>query len=254
MSGNLTEAARRTLALIDLTSLNDAHDDDVAALCTQAQTDFGPVAAVCVWPEGVVEARRCLAESAVRIATVVNFPGGGTDIAATLKETAKALDDGADEIDLVMPYPAWLAGETGVAGDMIAAVKDGLGPDHVLKVILESGALGPVDKIAAASRDAVAAGADVLKTSTGKLQPAVTLEAAEAMLGVIKESDRAVGFKAAGGIRTVVQASAYLALADRIMGAAWVTPQTFRFGASGLLGDVLAVLRGEGGAAGDSDY
>ena len=111
-----------------------------------------------------------------------------------------------------------------------------------MKVILETGRLRSPENIAAASRDAIAAGADFIKTSTGKTEVSATLEAAEIMLAAIARSGRRVGFKAAGGIRTTAQAGAYLALADRIMGPDWAAPESFRFGASGLLDDLLAKL------------
>jgi deoxyribose-phosphate aldolase len=238
-----SQTARRALPLLDLTSLND--DDDSAAidrLCRRAGGRYGRVAAVCVWPRFIAQCRKALAGSGVRIASVANFPEGALDAAGAVAEVRAALAAGADEVDLVLPYAAWLGGQRAAAGDLVAACKQACGSERILKVILESGLLGSADNIAGASRDAIAAGADFLKTSTGKSEVSATLTAAEIMLSAIKESGRPVGFKAAGGIRTTTQAAAYLALADRIMGPRWAAPHTFRFGASGLLDDLLASL------------
>ena len=254
MTGGLEEVARHVLPLIDLTSLNDARDDDVVALCAQATTPAGPVAAVCVWPRFVAAAMRELAGTDIPVASVINFPAGGTDEVAVVAETEQALFDGARELDLVMPYQAWLAGERETACSLMAAVKAVAQGHARLKVILESGALGPAETIAAASRDAIAAGADFLKTSTGKRQPGATLEAARTMLEVICEAGGEVGFKASGGIRTTAQAGEYLALADRIMGPDWATSRSFRFGASSLLNDVLAHLGHEQSETKNSKY
>ena len=129
-----------------------------------------------------------------------------------------------------------------MAGDMIAAVKAVCGADVPLKVILETGKLGPPGRVQAASRDAIAAGADFLKTSTGKTRVSATPAAARAMLSVIRDAPRPVGFKASGGIRSPRQAAAYLRLADDIMGTGWAAPRTFRFGASGLLQSCARLL------------
>ena len=246
MSDDLEAAARRLLPLIDLTSLNDAHDDDVAGLCAKAVTPAGRVAAVCTWPEHLEEAGRRLAGSGVGLVSVLNFPAGGCDTAAVLAEIDPALAAGAGELDLVMPYRAWLAGERRAARTLIGEIKAALGSRTRLKVILESGELGPPERVAAAAVDAIEAGADFIKTSTGKTGTGATLAAAEAMLGVINEAGHGVGFKAAGGIRTTAQAKQYLDLAEDILGAGWAGPARFRIGASGLLDELLEIL-GHGG-------
>jgi len=243
--------AERILPLIDLTSLND--DDDAATierLCADAVTAHGPVAAVCLYAQFVPQARRLLEGSGVRIATVANFPRGGSDVGRAAAETAAAVAAGADEVDVVLPFEAWLAGERAKARDLIAACKAACGEQAHLKVILETAALGPPARVAEAAGDAIAAGADFIKTSTGKGAGGATLEAAEAMLKEIRAAGGGVGFKASGGIRKVAEAAAYLALAERILGADWPRPESFRFGASSLLGDVLQELGGEG-AGGD---
>jgi deoxyribose-phosphate aldolase len=237
--------AARTLPLIDLTDLGDAATEDGARdLCGRAVTPHGAVAAVCLWPRFVATAKRALAGTGVKIATVVNFPGGGDDTRAVEAETARAIADGADEIDLVMPYRAFLAGRPGFAETQIVRVGRLCAGRAALKVILETGEIADPGRIRAAADLALAAGADFVKTSTGKVAVNATPAAAEILIEAIRACGRPAGFKAAGGIRTVAEAAIYLALADRLMGPDWARPATFRFGASGLLGDVLAALDG----------
>ncbi|MBV8564789.1 MAG: deoxyribose-phosphate aldolase [Methylobacteriaceae bacterium] len=237
--------ARRAIPLLDLTDLSDdCRPSAVEALCKRAVTPRGPVAAVCVWPRFAAQATVLLRGSGVRVATVINFPHGGEDVERAVEDAHEAVADGADEIDLVMPYAAFLRGETEVAREMIVAVATDLAKAARLKVILETGALKEAEAIAAASRLAIEAGADFLKTSTGKIAISATPAAAEVMLGAIKASSKDIGFKAAGGIRTVADAGLYLGLADRLMGKDWARPETFRFGASGLLDALLAANEG----------
>ncbi|GJE17949.1 deoxyribose-phosphate aldolase [Methylobacterium marchantiae] len=232
--------ARRALPLLDLTDLSDSCSvQAVETLCGKARASR--VAAICVWPQHVQLCAERLAGSPVRIATVINFPAGGTDIERSVEDTAEALDDGAHEIDLVLPYRAFLAGNADGAGEMIEAVREVAGR-AILKVILESGAMPDVAQIAEASRLAIGAGADFLKTSTGKSAVSATPQAAETMLTAIRDSGRPVGFKVSGGLRTVADAALYLDLADRIMGPGWVAPKTFRIGASSLYDALTASL------------
>ena len=244
MTDDPEQAARRALASLDLTDLND--DCDAAAierLCGRAVTGHGAVAAVCIWPRFVAQARPLLAGTGVKIATVVNFPSGDEDPEQVAADIRAAVADGADEIDLVIPYRALIEGRGGVARAMVALAR-AAAPKAVLKVILETGELRDPDLIEDAANLAIAEGADFIKTSTGKVPLNATPEAARIMLGVIAKMDRPVGFKPAGGIRTVGDAAAYLALADEIMGAGWATPETLRFGASGVLDAILATLDG----------
>jgi deoxyribose-phosphate aldolase len=237
------DVARRALRLLDLTDLSDACSERALdALCAKATSPHGAVAAVCIWPQFVSRARGLLQGSSVRIATVVNFPAGGDDLERVIGDVDEALGDGADEIDLVMPYAAVLRGEPDVARDMIAAVGELVDGERLLKVILETGALGGAAAIEAASRLAIESGADFLKTSTGKTAVSATPKAAEAMLNAIRAAARPVGFKAAGGIRMLAEAKLYLELADRIMGPSWATPATFRIGASGLHDALVAAI------------
>lgn len=237
-------SAQRILSLIDLTNLNDdCTEDNVVELCSRAQGEFGNTAAVCVWPRFVNLCASILRGTSIKVATVVNFPHGGTDVADVVATTIAALDAGADEIDLVLPYQSMITGDEAQVLSMLQAVREVVhAPDH-LKVILETGELINLERIRRASELAIKSGADFIKTSTGKSKISATPEAVTTMLQVIRDSGRPVGLKPSGGIRTVAEAQQYLDLADAIMGPQWATPQTFRFGASGLLDAVEAELR-----------
>ena len=243
---NLRRIAQRLLPLIDLTSLNDSDDAAVIEhLCARARTPAGNVAAVCIHAPHIPVAKRAMAGSDVPIATVTNFPAGAADVRAAEVETAEAVALGADEVDVVFPYAALIAGDRAVGLDLVRAAKAACGPKVLLKVILETGQLRTPALIRAASDIAIAGGADFIKTSTGKTQPGATLEAAQVMLDAIaaaRGQRRWVGFKASGGVRTVSEAQAYLALADRILGDGFASAATFRVGASALLDDVLTCL------------
>lgn len=242
----LQQAARQALALMDLTSLNDDDSDAVIrALCARANTPAGHPAAVCIYPAFIETARQALAEQGlagkVKVATVTNFPHGEADIERAAAETRAAIAAGADEVDVVFPYRALMAGDAEVGRELVEACKRECG-DKVLKVILETGELKEAGLIDRAGMLAIDGGADFLKTSTGKVAVNATLNAAKILLTAIKASGRDVGFKAAGGVRTAEDAAAYLQLAERVMGAEWITPAHFRFGASGLLGSLLDTL------------
>jgi deoxyribose-phosphate aldolase len=240
---DLAAVARRALPLVDLTSLDEDDDDAVAeSLCARAQTPAGPVAAVCLMPALVPLAVERLAGTAVRVATVANFPDGAPDPSAAARQTADAVAAGADEVDVVAPWRAWLDGDRDAVRTLVAACREACAGRADLKVILEAGSLPAADAVQALAADALAAGADFVKTSTGKVGQGATLEAARAMLTAIRDAGGSAGFKAAGGIRTTAQAAEYLALADELLGRGWATPQTFRLGASGLLDDLLAQL------------
>jgi deoxyribose-phosphate aldolase len=235
------EIAARILPLVDLTTLgDDDREDDVERLCGRA-AEVG-VAAVCVWPRFVAAARRALERSGVKVATVANFPAGGDDVAGVLAEIEAAARDGADEIDLVAPLGAILEGDVGLVSEMVQAAK-AAAAGRILKVILETGRLGAPPLITAAARAAIMAGADFLKTSTGKAPVGATLEAAAVLLAVIDEADGRVGIKLSGGLRTTQQAAQYLYLIDHFMTPGWVEPRTVRFGASApLVDDLVQVL------------
>ncbi len=235
--------ARRALPLVDLTNLDDGCTPaDIGALAARGRTSFGPVAALCIWPRFVRQAAGLMAGSGIAIATVVNFPEGGEDVAAVLQETETALADGAGEIDLVWPCHAFMTGDRRTAAAMVGQVAERIAGRARLKVILETGAMNGAEMIRQAAVLALASGADMIKTSTGKIATGATPEAASSMFEAIAAAPHPAGFKASGGIRTTADAAIYLAIADKAMGPGWVSPATFRFGASGLLDDLLAVL------------
>ncbi|MGQ4880658.1 deoxyribose-phosphate aldolase [Billgrantia sp. LNSP4103-1] len=254
----LQQAARQALALMDLTSLNDDNSDAVIReLCARADTPVGHPAAICIYPAFIATARDALAEQGlagkVKVATVTNFPRGEADIERAAAETRAAVAAGADEVDVVFPYRALMAGDAEVGRELVAACKHECG-DKVLKAILETGELKEAGLIDRAGMLAIEGGADFLKTSTGKVKVNATLDAAKILLTAIKASGRDVGFKAAGGVRTAEDAAAYLQLAEQVMGAEWITPAHFRFGASGLLGSLLDTLGETGGNAPHGGY
>lgn len=247
-------AARLALQCLDLTSLNEGDTPaDIAALCQRAQTPFGNVAAVCVWPRFVAQARAALPAS-IHVAAVANFPAGALDEALALRDVAAITSAGGDEVDVVLPYRALMRGDSAACADFLDAVRKACGP-LTLKVIIESGVLADPALIAKATQLALAAGADFVKTSTGKTPVSATLDAATIMLNTIAASGLPrAGFKASGGIRTVADATAYLRLAADSLGADALTPLRFRFGASGLLSDIEAALAGQAPAPGQKDY
>jgi len=257
VKNDTSSIAHRAIALLDLTELNDhATEADVASLCARAVGPHGSVAAVCVWPRHVALAVRKLAGTGVRIATVVNFPLGENSIDDVVELARTAQADGADEIDLVLPYRAFLAGDHARAAAMVAALRVAIpaGSGKKLKVILETGELVELAVIRAAAELAIRNGADFIKTSTGKTPVSATLAATEVMLQVIHDLDPAVGLKPSGGIRTLSDATAHLAQADKIMGADWATASTFRFGASGLLTALEAAIDGDTNVSSKSAY
>ncbi|MEZ2221461.1 deoxyribose-phosphate aldolase [Rhizobium sp. RCC_161_2] len=245
-SHSLRETAAVALSLLDLTNLkDDCTPAQIETLCERAQSPFGNTAAICIWPRFVAQARGILGtDHAVKIATVVNFPAGDMEVADVAAEAREAIADGADEIDLVIPYQALLAGNEQAVTDMVEAVKAECTGPVILKTILETGELKDVALIQRASELAIEAGSDFIKTSTGKVAVNATLEAADIMLRAIRDSGRKVGFKPAGGIGSVADAALYLSLAETIMAPDWAMPSTFRFGASSLLDDILGVLAG----------
>lgn len=238
---------RRIYNLLDLTSLNeDDTEASVASFCEKAQTSLGSVAAVCVYPQFVPIIATNFARTKIKTATVVNYPEGTSTLEEVIAEISQCLQAGAQEIDVVFPYLRYLAGETQYAHQFVNVCKAACGDDVKLKVILETGALIDPAIIADASYEVLAAGADFIKTSTGKISEGASLEAAATMLLVIKHTEPQVkhrlGFKASGGIRTIQQAAQYVELADRIMGRNWVTAETFRIGASKLVDELLVGL------------
>ncbi len=251
---DLVQAARLALQCLDLTSLNDADTAaDVTALCERAQTPFGPVAAVCVWPRFVAQARAML-PAEIKVAAVADFPDGALDLARAIADIETIAQAGGDEVDVVLPWRALQAGQRSEVEEFLAEVRHASRP-LTLKVIIESGELTDPELIAEATRVSLAAGADFVKTSTGKTPVSATPEAARVMLREIAASGMAAaGFKASGGIRSVADAQAYLQQAADVLGADALQPRRFRFGASGLLKDIEAVLSGQASQAVTSVY
>jgi deoxyribose-phosphate aldolase len=236
--------ARRLLPLLDLTCLDEAATPAViAGLCARANGPHGEVAALCVYSEHVEHARASLPK-AIAVASVVNFPDGGEDATRVAREIARLRAVGADEIDAVLPWRALVRGDEKVVVAVLRAAREA-SRGMLLKVILESGELESPDTIRRAAELALAAGADFLKTSTGKARVGATLPAAEVMLSTIRAHGGQAGFKAAGGIKTLDQAGAYLGSVERTLGPMAVTPGRFRIGASSMLDAIEARLTEE---------
>jgi deoxyribose-phosphate aldolase len=239
------QAARIALACLDLTSLNEADcDADIDALCAQARGPHGDVAAVCVWPRFVARARALL-PAGIRVAAVANFPDGALDTERALRNTAEIVDAGGDEVDLVLPYRAFIAGQSRACAALVGAVRRAT-EGRTLKLIVESGEIRDLALVRAVCQLGLDAGVDFLKTSTGKSAVSATPEAARAMLETIAAHGRSsqAGFKAAGGVRYVADAALYIDLVREHLGAGALVPSRFRFGASSLLGDIEATLTG----------
>ncbi|MDH3453373.1 MAG: deoxyribose-phosphate aldolase [Gammaproteobacteria bacterium] len=248
------QALKMALSMIDLTTLEGQDTPGkVQQLCQKALhlhdqlPDLPHVAAVCVYPTMVQVAKRALGGHTVKVASVATaFPSGQAPLAAKLADTRMAVDAGADEIDMVISRGAFLRGDYTGVFDEIVAIKKACGTAQ-LKVILETGELGTLDRVRRASILAMHAGADFIKTSTGKIQPAATMPVTLVMLQAIRDfhydTDRLVGMKPAGGISKAKQAIQYLVMLREILGERWLTPDLFRFGASSLANDVLMQLQ-----------
>jgi deoxyribose-phosphate aldolase len=242
--------------MMDLTTLEGQDTPGkIAALCSKAvrpdpaDVTVPSVAAVCIYPNLVPTAVERLRGSDVRVASVATgFPSGQTTIEVKVAETREVVEMGADEVDMVIDRGAFLSGRYAKVYDEIVRVKEACGPAH-LKVIVETGELGTYDNVRRASLLAMAAGADFIKTSTGKLPSAatlpVTLVMLEAIRDVFEETGRKVGMKPAGGIRQAKQAVQYLVQLHETLGVEWLTPDLYRLGASTLLNDVLMQIRKE---------
>ena len=233
----------RLLAALDHTRLGtDDRPEDIRLLCAEAAAGLARPTAVCVHPQFAGVARSTLDAGhapEIAVAAVANFPDGGIDVARPVAEIHAALAAGAAEIDLVFPWRAWLAGDRDAAAKLLVACRDA-SAGRILKVILETGELGEARVIRELASFALEAGADFIKTSTGRTAAGATPAAARTILETLRDRGRG-GFKASGGIRTIADAAAYLDLADAILGASWARPATFRIGASSL----LAALRAE---------
>jgi deoxyribose-phosphate aldolase len=244
------------IRMMDLTTLEGKDTPGkVRALCQKGirpqpgDPTIPSVAAICIYPSLVAEAKEALAGSTVKVASVATaFPSGQTFRDIKIVETKAAVAAGADEIDMVIDRAAFLAGDYVTVFEEIVDVKEAAGSAH-LKVILETGELETYDNVRRASVLAMAAGADFIKTSTGKYTPAATVPVTLVMLEAIRDFERAtgrqVGMKPAGGIRTAKEAIHYLVVLYETLGPRWMTPDWFRFGASSLLNDVLMQIEKE---------
>jgi deoxyribose-phosphate aldolase len=250
-TGTKLAGLKMAVSMMDLTTLEGKDTPGkVAYLCRKAlqpaDPKYGvpPCAAVCVYPNMVKYARKFLGTtSPVKVASVATgFPSGQYPLRTKLDEVRRAQADGADEIDMVIDRGAFLDGNYAKVFDEIAAVKEACGPAH-LKTILETGELVTYDNVRLASEIAMQAGADFIKTSTGKVQPAATMPVTLVMLEAIRDYFFAtgvrIGMKPAGGIRNAKQALAWLVMVKETLGDDWLTPDLFRFGASTLVNDVL---------------
>ncbi len=248
------QALKLILSQIDLTTLEGQDTPGkVGQLCQKAMRlhgawpDIPHVAAVCVYPMMVTVAKKALGESGINVASVATaFPSGMAPMHIKLDEIKMAVGEGADEIDMVISRGNFLQGEYRAVFDEIAMCKEACGNAH-LKVILETGELGALDRVRHASTLAMHAGADFIKTSTGKIQPAATLPVTLVMLQAIRdyfyETGRMVGMKPAGGISKAKLAIQYLVMLRETLGDAWLCPDWFRFGASSLANDVLMQIQ-----------
>jgi deoxyribose-phosphate aldolase len=253
------------VSMMDLTTLEGKDSTGkVTQMCHKARVPSGDssipsCAAVCVYPKFVPVAKKALVGSTVKVASVAtSFPSGLSSLDVKLDDVRRAVGWGADEIDMVIDRGAMLSGEFNLVFDEIVQVKEACGDAH-LKVILETGELGSYDVVRKASQIAMLAGADFIKTSTGKIQPAATPAVTLVMLEAIRDffhaTGKRIGMKPAGGIRTAKQALHYLVIVKETLGDAWLTPDMFRFGASTLLNDVLMQLEKERtGAYQGGDY
>lgn len=250
------QGLKLALSMMDLTTLEGKDSEGkVKQLCYKAAhlhtayPGLPTVAAVCVYPTMVATAKKALGDSGINVAAVSTaFPSGQGPMSVKIDDTRFAVDNGADEIDMVISRGKFLAGEYNFVFDEIAAIKEACGDAH-LKVILETGELETLENVKLASQIAIAAGGDFIKTSTGKVQPAATLPVTLVMLETIRDhyykTGRMVGMKPAGGIATAKLALQYLVMVKETLGSAWLTNEWFRFGASSLANDVLMQLMKE---------
>lgn len=233
--------AKKLIPLIDLTSLNDKDNQKtIEKLCHKAKTFYGFVAAVCIYPQFVNHANELLINTPVKVVTVANFPGGNQSITDCIKTIKKSISDGANEIDLVMPYTSYLEGNIASVKKFLQVCRSICTPPTVLKIIIETGALIHNDFIFDATNLAIETGANFIKTSTGKINTGATLNAVGLILSAIKKyPEKKVGLKISGGINRTEQALTYLRLVEKNMGKEWISISTLRFGTSRLLDDIL---------------
>lgn len=260
------QGLKLALSMIDLTTLEGKDSEGkVIQLCSKAKQPYAPmpdlpkVAAICVYPNMVATAKKALKGSNINVASVAtSFPSGMAKREVKIDDTKFAVEQGADEVDMVISRGEFLKGNYNFVFDEIAAIKEACGDAH-LKVILETGELETYENVRKASDIAMHAGADFIKTSTGKVSPAatqpVTLVMLEAIRDFYRETGKMIGMKPAGGIRKAKQALQYLVLVKETLGSDWLTPKYFRFGASSLTNDLLMqIVKQETGVYQSSNY
>lgn len=229
------ELLLRILSLVDLTSLNDSDtEESIRSLCKKADN---LVAAVCIYPHFITTAKDVITSPHIKIATVCNFPSGKSTVAETVAEIQSAIETGANEVDVVLPYHRYWSGDRSYVREFLFACREATS-NNILKIIIETGAL-PEELIIQACHDVIAAKADFIKTSTGKISSGVTLQSARIILSVITEQQANIGIKLSGGIRDVNQVLDYFTLTQSLMGDDWITASHFRIGASKLVDNIL---------------
>ena len=260
------QALKMILSMIDLTTLEGKDSPGkVKQLCYKAahlhdqHPGLPAVAAICVYPNMVPVAKVALAGTNIKVASVATaFPSGMTNLSAKLKEVRSVVDAGAEEVDMVISRGKFLSGDLEFVGDEIAQIKDACGAAK-LKVILETGELVTLDNVRRASDLVMHAGADFIKTSTGKINPSATPVVVLTMLEAIRDyylqTGYKIGMKPAGGVSTAKQGIQYLVMVRETLGQAWLTPDLFRIGASSLANDVLMqIIKQNQGNYQSSDY
>ncbi len=260
------QGLKLALSMIDLTTLEGKDTQGkVKQLCYKAQhiadnlDNLPTVAAVCVYPNHVKTAKKSLLNSRIKVASVATaFPSGNSSLKIKLADTKIAVDSGADEVDMVISRGQFLEGNYNYVSDEIAAIKEACGLAR-LKVILETGELSTLDNVRKASEIAILSGADLIKTSTGKISPAATMPVTYVMLQTIRDhydaTGNMVGMKPAGGISTAKSALQYLVMLYETLGDAWMSNEWFRFGASSLANDIVMQLaKEEKGVYYSADY
>ncbi len=260
------QGLKLALSMIDLTTLEGKDTQGkVKQLCYKAQhiaddlNNLPTVAAICVYPNHVKTAKKSLMNSTIKVASVATaFPSGNSSLKIKLADTRMAVDHGADEVDMVISRGQFLEGNYRYVSDEISAIKEACGNAR-LKVILETGELSTLENVRKASEIAILAGADFIKTSTGKISPAATMPVTYVMLQTIRDyydvTGKMVGMKPAGGISTAKSALQYLVMLYETLGDAWMTNEWFRFGASSLANDIVMQLaKEEKGVYYSADY
>lgn len=235
---------RQLVSVTDLTLLRaEVSEADILNLCLKAHTPFGPVAAVCINRNFVSLAAQHINNKEVKIVSVANFPTGRESLAETIDEIHKAIESGANEMDVVFPYSQYLSDKKTQALDFVKECRVACG-QHVLKIILEISEFEELETVYYVSKQLIDLGVDFIKTSTGRSKHGATLEASSVMLLAISScKSHSAGFKASGGINTIKDAISYLDLAKELMGNKWVTPQNFRLGSSSLIANINSTYK-----------